>query len=336
MGPALIGATVGNYKIVEKIGEGGMGAVYRAEHSLIGRGVAVKVLLPELSKHEEVLTRFFNEARASSLIHHPGIVEVFDYGHHESGSAYLVMELLTGESLAARLRRERKLRSDVIFPLLRQIAGALGAAHAQDIVHRDLKPDNIFLVADPDVPGGLRAKILDFGIAKLAASASGLRTKTGAVMGTPPYMAPEQTRGAGKVDARADIYAVGCILFEMAAGRPPFAAKTHHEMMALHQSAAPPKLRAIDPSISPVLEALVARALAKHPADRQQSMAELAADLDRPQSGATLAVDDATRSERPPPKKKARKREWGWLLPVLFVGAAAAVAAFFAARHFAR
>ena len=313
-----------------------MGAVYRAEHPLIGRHVAVKVLLPELSKHEEVLTRFFNEARASSLIHHPGIVEVFDFGQMESGSAYLVMELLEGESLSKRIKREGKLRSEVIFPLLRQIAGALGAAHAREIVHRDLKPDNIFLVRDPDVPGGLRAKVLDFGIAKLAASSSGLRTKTGAVMGTPAYMAPEQTRGAGKVDARADIYALGCILFEMAAGRLPFSAKTHHEMMALHQSAAPPALRSIDPAISPVLEAVAARALAKEPAQRQQSMDELAAELDRPppaEPAAPAAV--ATRAERPSARRKP-KPTWSWFLPVLLVGAAAAVGAFFLARHFAR
>jgi serine/threonine-protein kinase len=335
MGAAVIGSTVGNYRIVEQIGEGGMGAVYRAEHPLIGRHVAVKVLLPELSKHEEVLTRFFNEARASSLIHHPGIVEVFDFGQMESGSAYLVMELLEGESLAKRLERDGKLRSETIFPLARQICGALGAAHAREIVHRDLKPDNIFLVRDPDVPGGLRAKVLDFGIAKLAASSSGLRTKTGAVMGTPAYMAPEQTRGAGKVDARADIYALGCILFEMAAGRPPFSARTHHEMMALHQSEPPPKLRSLDSAISPVLEAVVARALAKDPAHRQQTMDELAADLDRPapieQSATPIR---ATRPERPSARRK--KSEWTWLLPVIIVGALAAVGAFFVARHFAR
>ena len=147
-----------------------------------------------------MVSRFFNEARAAALIEHPGMVEVYDFGHHANGSAYIVMEYLEGESLAHRLHRERKLPIDLVAALGRQIASAVGAAHAKAIVHRDLKPDNVFLVRDDETASGLRAKVLDFGIAKLAGDGQpgSLKTRTGMLLGTPYYMSPEQCRGAGR------------------------------------------------------------------------------------------------------------------------------------------
>ena len=204
------------------IGRGGMGAVYAGEHVLLGRSAAIKVLLPELSQKQDVVMRLFNEARAATAIRHPGIIEVYDFGWTPEGAAFIVMEHLEGETLGRRASRAR-LRWQSALAIARQIAGALAAAHGKGIVHRDLKPDNIFLVSDPEVPGGERIKLLDFGIAKLAGESSATVnvTETGSVMGTPTYMAPEQCRGVA-VDHRADLYSLGCIVFELCTGRPPF------------------------------------------------------------------------------------------------------------------
>ncbi|MCC6999113.1 MAG: protein kinase [Deltaproteobacteria bacterium] len=278
-----VGQTLGNYRITGTLGQGGMGAVFSAEHQVIGRRAAVKVLHADLSKDQETVRRFFNEARSSSLIKHAGIVDVLDFGYSPDGAAYLVMELLEGESLLARMRRQRKLPLVELVPIVRQIAAALGAAHGAGIVHRDLKPDNVFLVRDPEVAGGVRVKILDFGIAKLAGdSAYGVsQTRTGLVMGTPLYMAPEQCKGAGQVDRRADIYALGCMMFEMVTGQVPFIAEGAGEVMAAHIHVAPTWPRMLDPSIPPALEAIILRALSKQPEQRQHSMDELAAAVER-------------------------------------------------------
>jgi tRNA A-37 threonylcarbamoyl transferase component Bud32 len=271
---------VGSYRIIGKIGEGGMGAVYVAEHTLIGRQAAIKVLQREMSHRQDLVTRFFNEARAATAVKHPGIVEIYDFGYHTDGSAYIVMEYLEGETLAARLRRARTLPAARAAALGRQVAGALGAAHARGIIHRDLKPDNIFIVRDPDVADGERTKILDFGIAKLAAGdhAGMSKTRTGEVMGTPAYMSPEQSKGAGNVDVRTDLYALGCILFEMVCGRPPFVAEGGGEVMAQHIYAPVPAPSSIAP-VAPQLEQFLLRALAKDPAQRFQSAEEMSAAL---------------------------------------------------------
>jgi serine/threonine protein kinase len=278
----LIGVIVGNYEIKSKIGAGGMGAVYLAMHPGIGRKVAVKVLLPEHSKRQDLTTRFFNEAKATATLRHPALIEVFDYGFLPDGAGYLVMDFLEGESLAARLSRVAPLPADTAAEIGRQLAAGVAVAHANGIVHRDLKPDNIFLVPDPELATGERVKILDFGIAKLllpGASGSKGATSTGMLIGTPLYMAPEQCRGAGLVDHRADVYSAGCILYEMLAGRPPFNYEGVGEILAahLHQTAAP--LHQIDPGIPEPLEAIVMTALQKDPAARQQQMAHLAAQL---------------------------------------------------------
>jgi len=183
----MIGTTVGSYRITKKVSIGGMGTVYKAEHTLIGKLAAVKVLHPELRGNREIINRFFNEAKATTQIKHPGIVEVFDFGYMPSGDGYIVMEFLEGMSLGRRLETSGKMSEGEAAMLLRGVCSALAAAHAKQIIHRDLKPDNIFLVPDPDSATGERPKLLDFGIAKLsdAGRAGGSATKTGTMMGTP-------------------------------------------------------------------------------------------------------------------------------------------------------
>ncbi|TMQ13842.1 MAG: serine/threonine protein kinase [Deltaproteobacteria bacterium] len=198
------GTIVGTYRVIRKLGEGGMGAVFAGEHTLLGRKAAIKVLLPALSAQQEIVHRFFNEARAVTQVADPGIVQVFDFGYHTDGSAFIVMELLEGESLAARLERSSRLPLIDVLRLLQMTCSALAAAHGRGVIHRDLKPDNIFIVRDPAVPGGERAKILDFGIAKLSSDEPGkLKTRTGctcrpssAAAPRPSIRAPTSTRSA--------------------------------------------------------------------------------------------------------------------------------------------
>jgi len=281
------GLTLGSYTVERELGRGGMGAVYSAVHTLLGRRAAVKVLLAELSRNQDLVQRFFNEARAATAIKHPSIVEIYDFGWAPDGSAYIVMELMEGESLATRLARQRRLPVAVALTVARQIANALAAAHRAGIVHRDLKPDNVFLVADVEVVGGERVKLLDFGIAKLAATGGVSRTTTGAIMGTPLYMSPEQCEGARHVDHRTDLYALGCILFEMIAGRPPFQSEGVGGLIGAHLHLPPPALRSV--ADAPVeVEAIVARLLAKSPDDRYPRAEDVAAALGQ-LGGATTA-----------------------------------------------
>jgi serine/threonine-protein kinase len=275
-GEVEVGVQVGAYRIVRQIGAGGMGAVYLAEHVSLGRAAAIKVLHAELSSRPEVVTRFFNEARAATAISDPGIVQIFDFGHHTDGSAYIVMELLDGDPLDRRLERDGALSLTSALRLLRQVASTLGAAHARGIVHRDLKPENIFVVRDAEVIGGERAKVLDFGIAKLAGVQAGIKTQTSAVMGTPMYMSPEQCRGAGQVDQRSDIYSLGCVLFALVVGRPPFDAEGVGELIAMHLREPAPVPSSMRAGIPPALDQIILRCLAKDPATRFQTAAELA------------------------------------------------------------
>jgi len=275
-GKGMIGKRVGNYKIVEQIGAGGMGAVYEAEHALLGKRAAVKVLLPRMSVDKEIVKRFFNEAKAISLIQHPGIVEVYDYGHLENGDAFIVMELLEGENLGTRLRRVTKLSVNNAIATSRHIAGVLGEAHRHGIIHRDLKPDNIYLVVDAALPRGERAKVLDFGIAKLSGDEGDkLETKTGQIMGTPMYMSPKQCKGAGKTDHRSDIYALGCLFYQMLCGRPPFVGEGSGEILAAQIHIEPSPIQAHDPSIPNSVSEVVMKLLEKDPEKRFQTMAEV-------------------------------------------------------------
>jgi serine/threonine protein kinase len=274
------GANIGQYRILGKIGEGGMGAVYVGEHAMIGRRAAIKVLLPALSAQRDFVDRFFNEARATTAIPDPGIVQVFDFGFH-NGSAYIVMELLEGESLDARLRRLRVVPASEALRIARQCAGSLAAAHSRGIVHRDLKPDNLFMVRDPEAMGGERPKILDFGIAKLSGeNRVGSHTRTGALMGTPVYMSPEQCRGTGAVDHRSDIYALGCVLYHLLVGRPPFNHEGVGDIISAHVRDQPQPPSALAVGLPAGVDDLVMRCLEKAPDARFQSMPELQAAAD--------------------------------------------------------
>ncbi|HEY5945501.1 MAG TPA: serine/threonine-protein kinase, partial [Kofleriaceae bacterium] len=232
--PALVNRVIGNYKIVRLLGTGGMGVVYLAEHITLGRKAVIKFVQDRLHQDSEYSTRFFTEAKTAASIRHPGIVDVFDYGKDEQARGYIVMEYLEGESLRTRLRRNKPMHSDLAVMLGAQIANAVAAAHAANIIHRDLKPDNLFLVPDPDSPARVRAKVLDFGLAKVTADPSPGVTQSGNFVGTPLYMSPEQCRSKAGIDHRTDIYSLGCIVFEMVTGRPPFTDKTVGDLIIAH------------------------------------------------------------------------------------------------------
>jgi serine/threonine-protein kinase len=345
----VIGEVIGNYRIVSELGKGGMGVVYRAEHVQLGKPAALKMLLPQLCHDPAIVQRFFNEARAASAIDHPGIVEVFDFGIHRDGRAYLVMALLRGESLETRLGRA-PLPAVEGASIVAQVASALAAAHARGIVHRDLKPDNIYLVPNELVAGGLQIKLLDFGIAKLAdEQTAGLKTQTGALMGTPAYMSPEQCMGRPDLDHRTDLYSLGCILFHVLCGRPPFTTtQGAGVMIAAHLRDPAPDPRSLDPAIPAALAAITLRLLEKDPGARYQSAAEvraalIAAGADAPATrppqsqlayGATLAAPGtalttasgsaAEAIAAPPPRTRSRAR---YLVVGGLVGAGAVVAA---------
>jgi hypothetical protein len=263
----------GGYQIVEQIGHGAAGTVFVAEHGPLRHQVAIKVLHPHLIG-DGWEQRMFAEADVLSRIDHPGIVKVFDMGLADDGRAYVVMELLAGESLHERLLRAR-LTEDRAVAFARQLASALEAAHRAGVVHRDLKPENVFVVRDPELPGGERTKLLDFGIAKRKGTE---QTATGVVLGTPAYMAPEQHLGSRHVDPRADIYSLGVLLYEMATGTRPFSGRDTGELLAEHAYCMPPPASEVG-GVSLGLSAIIERCLAKHPDDRFATMGELGAAL---------------------------------------------------------
>jgi eukaryotic-like serine/threonine-protein kinase len=268
----------GDYKLVAELGRGSMGVVFLAEHGPTARRVAIKVLVPELSRNAEVLQRFANESRATSSIRHPGIVEIVEFQPGESGRAYIVMELLEGQTLGDRLRRTGTVALPDACAIAAQVADAIAAAHDQAIVHRDLKPENVFLLGDPAAGAGTPAvKVLDFGIARLLETESAARlTMRGTLLGTPEYMSPEQAEGSDAVDHRADIYALGCILFEMLSGRPPYVFKGVQELLNAHRFRRIPALSAQIAVLPDWLGDLLGRMVSKDPDDRPSSMRQIA------------------------------------------------------------
>jgi serine/threonine-protein kinase len=265
----LIGAVVGErYRIVGRIGVGGMGAVYRAEHTMMRRDLAIKVLLAELGGRDEFARRFEREAESASRLDHPNIITVTDFGRTPDGSLFLAMEFLAGDSLTT-LIKEGPLPRERALAIIRQMLRALDHAHAAGVVHRDLKPDNIMLIerdGQKDV-----VKILDFGIAKVMQPTSGQEalTQAGVIFGTPEYLSPEQAVGEG-VDARADLYAAGVILYEMLVGRRPFESDDKVRIISMHLSHAPPRMRDANPTVDVPfpLEQVVLQALEKHRENR--------------------------------------------------------------------
>ncbi len=281
----IIGQTIGNYLVIQKLGEGGMGTVYLGEHPTIGKRVALKILHPEFSTDTEVTERFFTEARAVNAIAHPNIVDIVDYGVIEQGDhgrrlVYITMEYLQGQTLAETLRAEAPLSPERAFSITIQVASALAASHRCNIVHRDLKPDNIMLTSR----GGEQevVKLLDFGIAKLSNDGQvSRRTRTGLVLGTPAYMSPEQCEGSASVDQRADVYALGICLYEMLVGRVPFVGDSYGEVLVQHLTQLP-----IAPSHYRLLpahvEQVVVKALEKRREQRYPTMDEFARALADP------------------------------------------------------
>jgi serine/threonine protein kinase len=263
-----VGSVVAKYVVRAKIGEGAMGTVYLAQHRELDTRVAIKVIRRDGSETEEDASRFFTEARAASRIGHENIVGVLDVGRTDDGDPFYIMELLTGESLMHRLARGRRPLEEVLHVAV-QIAGALAASHAKGIVHRDLKPANVFLIrrgADASF-----VKVLDFGVAKLTDEkdkAHHHRTQTGRLLGTPHYMAPEQVAGRRAVDGRADVYALGVMLFEMVCGRLPFDAPKWTEVLIQHVTQSPPRAREHNVECPAWLDRLIDKALAKSPTDR--------------------------------------------------------------------
>jgi eukaryotic-like serine/threonine-protein kinase len=308
-GTRLISATgsivADRYRLIRKVGEGAMGEVYEAEHLHLQRRVAVKLLQRKISSDPEVRARFQREARSTTGLGHPNVVDTIDFGFAADGQPFLVMEWLDGENLDARISRGL-LDVTTALDIAQQACAGLAAAHARGIVHRDLKPANLFLTRDHR--NALLVKVLDFGIAKLRLHETKL-TATGVLIGTPSYMAPEQAEGSA-VDARTDVYALGVILYEMLIGAVPFDGDTPLSVLHQHTSRPPPSLlaRAPERAISEQLDAIVMRCLAKRPDDRFATMHELAAAIAaaggataRSASGVASTTSTASSAAKPLP-----------------------------------
>ncbi len=272
----MLGSVIERWKVLRKIGEGGMGRVFEAEHQEIGRRVAIKILHPVYSRTPEVVARFRMEARAASRIGHPNIIEVTDSGTTVDGSFYFVMELLEGVDVAERLKKEHQIPVKEALTIAHQVAQALGAAHQGNIVHRDLKPENIFLI-NRDGNSNF-VKVLDFGIAKSLEEDRVKLTTPGMAMGTPEYMAPEQAAGKDS-DPRSDVYSLGAIFYEMLVGRAPIVGENLMEILMRKATEDPVDLATLRPDLPARVTRLVMRTLARTPDARPQTMAELAAEI---------------------------------------------------------
>ncbi|MBA3391517.1 MAG: serine/threonine protein kinase [Deltaproteobacteria bacterium] len=294
VGGVSIGSVLdGRYRIDGVLGTGGMGRVYRGEHTGIGRAVAIKVLHTDLSRNREAAQRFQREALASGRLDHPNIVGVSDFGVLDDGACYLVMEALDGESLGARLERERRIPWSDALDILRGVLHGLRHAHDRGVVHRDIKPDNIFLARKD---GASVVKILDFGIAKLFAGSADdpASTRAGLTVGTPAYLSPEQAVG-GEILPASDLYSATIVLFEMLAGRPPFAEKEPLAMLGAHVSRPPPRIADVAPDVVlPLgLEDVIQRGLEKVSAQRYHNALEYLAALDAIANAPVMAAGSA-------------------------------------------
>ncbi|MCC6903762.1 MAG: serine/threonine protein kinase [Polyangiaceae bacterium] len=301
MGP---GSVVSNkYRLLRSLGEGGMGAVWEALNLRTQRRFALKLVRGDAQTAPELYERMLREASVAGRLEHPNVIEVYDVGETEAGEPYLVMELLRGESLAELLDRAGTLDSVRAAAVGAEIAAALEAAHAAEIVHRDLKPANVFL--HEDAGHGRVVKVLDFGVSKLMTPGSPSATATGAPIGTPAYMSPEQAEGRRDVDQRTDLWAVGVMLFEMASGRLPFGGATAFAVVGEVLHAPVPRLDAVVPGADPRLVEIVARCLTRDPTQRFASARELRVALESllPKRASAVVADfdeDATLSRKVP------------------------------------
>ncbi len=299
---ALIGTSVGSFKIVRKLGRGGMGTVFLGEHAIIGSKVAVKILHPHLASNPQLVSRFYAEARAVNLIGHENIVNIFDMsvipppGGDGPGRYYLIMEYLEGKPLTSLAKGP--LDAKIALPILIQVCDALLAAHSHGVVHRDLKPENIFLVKRAKAENTV--KILDFGIAKLfGAHAPGEQTGAGMIVGTPEYMAPEQTTGEA-VDGRADLYSLGIISYLLATGRLPFTTGGLTGILLAHRDTVPPAPHELNPRVSQAWSQAIVRCIAKKPEDRFRDANELREALERAVTAPAVAPMERTPVPPPP------------------------------------
>ena len=270
----------GRYRVLRRLGEGGMGRVYEAEHLELGRRVAVKVMRRKYADQKAMVERFRVEARSASKIGHPNVVQVFDYGTTEVGEGFIVMELLKGAPLSEVIKQQGPMELGRALTILSEVATALRAAHQSGVIHRDLKPANIFLIR-VNSDERERVRVLDFGMAKMIdiADDHGGLTQAGEILGTPEYMAPEQAIG-GEVDRRIDVYALGCVAYEMWSGTPPFSGPNYVTVLAKHMDEKAPRISDARDA-PPALDQLVARALSKHPEDRPADMGAFLSGLQR-------------------------------------------------------
>jgi eukaryotic-like serine/threonine-protein kinase len=331
----LVGSTVaGKYHIDRLIGRGGMGAVFQATNAVIGKRVALKFLGALTSKDSDAATRFQREAEAASLAESPHIVQIFDSGRSEQGLPFLVMELLTGEDLRARLRREGRLDVEATVRVGTQVLKALRQAHAAGIVHRDLKPDNVFLCCRDDEPSFV--KLVDFGISKLQQHA-GVDTLTheGAVLGTAFYMSPEQAQSFPDIDGRTDLFSVGAILYEMLTGEPPHSGPTYEAVLIAICTRDAADVRNLAPSVPEKLARVVARALRRDRDERYQSAADMLADLEATRhEGRELAPKTRTTAgvRLDLPRRQGADRYRALVLAIVAALGGFATAAYFVAR----
>ena len=276
----LIGRSVGSYVITKPLGKGGMGAVYAAEHPVIGSKVAIKFLHPQYATDKKIVDRFFNEARAVNVIGHDNILKILDLNVTEDNRHYFIMEYLVGRALQKLVEDAIPVPLSVAGPIMLQFCEALEAAHSHKIYHRDIKPDNVYLIVHKGRKNFV--KVVDFGIAKLtdAGGQSTGQTQTGMVMGTPAYMSPEQAGGmTNRIDARSDIYSTGVLMFHMATGKLPFPGSSFGEVLIGHLQLPPPNPRELNPAIPAAYEAVILKALAKQQEARQQTMKQLEAEI---------------------------------------------------------
>jgi serine/threonine protein kinase len=336
------GQELGGFKLIRKLGEGGMGAVYLAEDQALHRQVALKVMRPMIAGEGASRVRFIREARAAAQLAHDNIVPIHQVGE-DHGALFLAMPFLRGESLGARLKREGRPPLALALKVARDVAQGLSAAHAGGIVHRDIKPDNIWLEppSADDPTAGERAKILDFGLVRYQEGDEFL-TRPGTIIGTPAYMSPEQLAG-DKIDHRADLFSLGIILYQMTTGRRPFAGTSAVSILTNLATTDPPDPRSLNPDLPPSVSSLILRLLEKDPDKRVQTARDVVDTLRRlkPENNADTQVDTKVNSYRatvieglleasePKPGKKAV-----WMIPAIVIGLAALIGAGFAAYHY--